>query len=218
MENENDYSEKPFKPVIGQTMNWGLTGKHFNVKPYRLTPGSIEVMQVNVREKIDIHGVGTDVVQMSGFFTVQTEDPIPVEKEKDINWKNFKVLTKFKALELVGQSDVFGAVRVRLHETAEFKNQGVVESQSELSALNPPAKCKAELNVTMELPDMKMEIQTEKPVQMFSKVIQIPPIGDVARSEHGSNLVDINTGKVFGEIVSSDIEVGKVIHSQPLRL
>jgi hypothetical protein len=209
---------KSFKPVIGQSLNWGLVGRQFNVKPQQLTRGSIEIMHVNVREKIDIHGVGMDVVQMSGFFTVRTEDPITSDsgKEKDLNWNNFLVKTKFLALDLVGYSDIFGTVRVRLQETPDFKNEGFVESSN--LAFSPAAKCKASLNVAMELPDLKMEIRTDSPVEMGSKVIQIPPIGDVARSEKGSRLIDSESQKVVGEIVSSDIEVGKVIHSQPLSL
>jgi len=168
-------------------------------------------MQVRVREKIDIHGVGADVVELVGSFTVRRDHPRPLNGGNEITWATARVGTEFRALELHGESSVFGTVRVSLNPAQV--SQGVVGA----AAANSEVKaCKADLHPTIELPDLGMTLNTGgQAVQLASKVISIPPVGDVARSENSVPLQD-EGGNTLGEIISSDIEVGRVVASIPL--
>jgi len=198
-------------PIIGHNLGWGLTGARFPVRPFQLTPGAIDTMQVRVREKIDIHGVGTDVVELEGSFTVARDTPRPLQENAAVNWGEALVGTEFRSLELHGESAVFGTVRVRLNPNKV--SQGLV-GPADLNSR--AAKCAADMSPLIELPDLNMTLNTgDQPVQLASKVISIPPIGDVARSEKGASLQD-EGGNVVGELVSSDIEVGPVLFSVPL--
>ena len=68
----------------------------------------------------------------------------------------------------------------------------------------------------VELPELGMRLTTGgEAIDLASKVVQIPPVGDVARSENSAVLLDEH-GNAVGEIVSSDIEVGEVVCSFPL--
>jgi hypothetical protein len=181
------------------------------IQPYQLTAGATDTMRVRVREKIDIHGIGTDVVEMEGVFTVRRDHPCPVGDTGTVEWGKSCVKTEFRSLELAGESSVFGTVRV--HLDPEHSSHGEVGPSDEGSLA---AKCVAHCFPTIELPALGMKLNTAgAPVKLASKVIHIPPVGDVARSENSAMLVD-DQGRTVGEIVSSDIEVGDVLWSTPL--
>ena len=203
--------DSPFRPIVGHPSSWGRIPFGPKVQPYQLTPGSTDTMRVRVREKIDIRGIGTDVVEMEGIFTVRRDHPCPVGDARDVEWGRSCVKTEFRSLELAGESSVFGTVRV--HLDPEYASHGEVGPAEEGSLA---AKCVAHCFPTIELPALGLKLNTAgKPVQLASKVIHIPPVGDVARSENSALLVD-DQGNTVGEIVSSDIEVGEVLWSMPL--
>lgn len=198
-------------PVIGHHSAWGLTSSsRYKVEPYKHTPGATDTMCVRVREKIDIKGVGVDVIDMEGIFTVRRDHACPV-KGQGVEWGNSCVKTEFRSLELYGQSPVFGTVRVYLDP--EHSSNGEVSPGDDGSLA---AKCVAHCYPTIELPDLGLSLTTSgTPIKLASKVVQIPPVGDVARSENSASLVD-QAGEIIGELISSDIEVGEIICSFPI--
>lgn len=198
------------RPVVGHPTAWRAEEVN-RIQPFQLTPGSTDTMCVRVREKIDIRGVGMDVIDMEGVFTVRRDHPCPVDGSPEPKWGESCVKTEFRSLELVGQSKVFGTVRV--HLDPEHASFGEVAPGPEGSLA---ADCVAHCYPAVELPDMGLFLTTGgQAVDLASKVVQIPPIGDVARSQNSALLVD-KKGNVVGEIVSSDIEVGEVVCSFPL--
>ncbi len=198
------------RAVIGHTSAWGLTSRP-RVQPYQLTAGSTDTMTVRVREKIDIRGVGTDVVDMQGVFTVRRDHPCVAQAGASPQWGQSCLKTEFRSLELYGESPVFGTVRV--HLSPEQSSHGEVGPADQGSLA---ANCVAHCFPTIELPELGMKLTTAgQPIELASKVIQIPPVGDVARSENSAPLVD-ESGNEVGEIISSDIEVGDVLVSIPL--
>ncbi len=198
-------------PVVGHHAGWGLTTPRTRIEPYKLSPGSIDTMCVRVREKIDIHGVGTDVVLMEGTFTVRRDHPCGVGNPPVAKWGESCVKTEFRSLELGGESSLFGTVRV--HLDPEYSSHGEVAPSEEGSLA---ASCVAHCYPVIELPELGLRLTTNgQPISLASKVVQIPPVGDVARSENSALLVD-ELGSTVGEIVSSDIEVGELVCSFPL--
>lgn len=202
----------PSRPIVGHHAGWGMYkgGPRQRIQPYTVTPGSIDTMAVTVREKIDIHGVGTDVVVMEGVFTVRRDHPCAVGGHEP-QWGESCVTTEFRSLELAGNSPLFGTVRVHLDPDYASHGQVVPGEEGSLAA-----NCVAHCYPVIELPELNMRLTTNgTPIDLASKVVQIPPVADVARSSNSASLVD-DTGAVVGEIVSSDIEVGDVLLSTPL--
>jgi hypothetical protein len=199
------------RSIVGHHAGWGLIGQRLRVTPYLLTPGATDTMRVRVREKIDIHGVGTDVVEMEGAFIVRRDHPFPVEGATAPEWGKSYVRTEFRSLELFGESPVFGTVRVSLDpDQVSHGEVGPAELGSQAG------KCGADLYPVIELPDLGLKLSTGgQAISLASKVIQIPPVGDVARSESSAQLVD-DSGNVIGELISSDVEVGDILFSLPL--
>jgi hypothetical protein len=198
-------------PIVGHHAGWGMTTPRTRIQPYKLTAGSIDTMCVVVREKIDIHGVGTDVVMMNGTFTVRRDHPCVVGDSVEPKWGESCLRTEFRSLELSGESPVFGTVRV--HLDPKYSSNGMVGPAEDGSLA---ADCVAHCFPAIELPELGLKLTTNgNPINLASKVVQIPPVGDVARSENSAQLVD-EAGNVMGQIVSSDIEVGDVVCSFPL--
>jgi hypothetical protein len=194
----------------GGSLNWGLYGGK-RIRPYVLTEGAVDVMEVSVREKIDVHGVGTDVVHMHGVFVVKRDHPRAAKGAREVDWRNAEIATEFRLLELYGESDVFGTVRVRLNN--EQISSGLV---GPTDAKSMAKACKANFHPVIEMPELGIEMNTGKEaVPLSSKVISIPPVGDVARSEQPVKLVNA-TGEVVGELISADVEVGRVLWEHPL--
>lgn len=209
--------------VIGHHAGWGLFRSRVPVYPFKTTPGATEVFNIRAREKVDIYGVGTDVVQMDGIFVVRRFHPTVPGSGKSQNvgldaceaeklaWREAEVKAEFRALELYGESQIFGTVRVRLN--TDYVTEAVVSPSDNDSSAK---KCNASVNPIIELPEMGLTLNTGgKAVRLASKVIQIPPVGDVARSENSVPLMD-DHGKIVGELVSADIEIGEVLLSIPL--
>jgi hypothetical protein len=166
-------------------------------------------MVVRVREKIDIHGVGTDVVEMQGVFTVRRDHPCAPDGQ--LEWGKSCIKTEFRSLELDGESLLFGTVRVHLDPEHSSHGEVMPADQGSLAA-----NCVAHCYPVIEIPRLGMRLTTQgKPIDLASKVIQIPPVGDVARSGNSAELID-DSGAMVGELISSDIEVGEVLWSQPL--
>lgn len=75
---------------------------------------SVDVMRVQLDETYTIDGVGTDTVHLTGWIAVRHSSPRAAVAGQPISWNNSVVDTEFVGLDLVGHSDVFGAVRVNL--------------------------------------------------------------------------------------------------------
>ncbi len=208
---EPEKKVEKIKPIIGQQIGWGLVGSKYNIKPYFLPEGATYVHKVRVREKIDVFGVGTDVIQMQGIFVVQVGHPIKANKEEKLGWTNALINVEFRSLELYGESSLFGTVRVRLND--KHPSIGRVGPGTKGSRAGA---CRIDVFPVVELPDLGMTLNTQDtPMRLASKVIQIPPVGDVARSEASRMLSDEHDQSV-GELISADIEVGELIHAHPL--
>lgn len=196
------------RPIIGHSAAWGFHDSRYRIRPYTLTPGATEVFSIRVREKLDIRGVGLDVVQMEGIFVTRRQDPQPTDgREKptgELRWGEASIPVEFRSLELYGESALFGAVRVRLDP-----------SQPSNGLVQPSGKCDVDVNPIVELPELGMTLRTREPIHLGSKVAQVPPVGDVARSENSAALLD-EKNDVLGELVSADIEVGEMLFAMPL--
>lgn len=93
------------------------TLKPVQVKSYSLPGPSVDVMRVRLSETYTIDGIGEDTVELTGWIAVRHGASRPAAGEKTISWETAVTDTEFVGLELRGQSDVFGPVRVTLDES-----------------------------------------------------------------------------------------------------
>jgi hypothetical protein len=75
-------------------------------KPYTLPEPSVDVMRARLEETYTISGIGQDTVELSGWIAVTHGKP----STKD--WNTAVTATRFVALELHGESKLFGPVDV----------------------------------------------------------------------------------------------------------
>lgn len=75
-------------------------------KPYTLPEPSVDVMRARLEETYTIAGIGQDTVELSGWIAVTHGKP----STKD--WNTAVTATRFVALELHGESKLFGPVHV----------------------------------------------------------------------------------------------------------
>lgn len=93
------------------------TLKPVQVKSYTLPGPSVDVMRVRLSETYTIDGIGEDTVELTGWIAVRHGASRPAPGEKNVSWETAVTDTEFVGLELRGQSDVFGPVRVTLDES-----------------------------------------------------------------------------------------------------
>ena len=84
------------------------------IPKYALPLPSVDVMRVKLVETYQIDGIGEDEVELLGWIAVQHTNPRPAAGEREVTWKTAVMDTEFVGMDLRGQSDLFGEVRVSL--------------------------------------------------------------------------------------------------------
>lgn len=88
------------------------------VEPLTLPHAGVDLMRARVEETYEIFGIGTDTVTLTGWIAVQHDNPRLAEGQETLRWGTAVIATKFLGMDLRGESDVFGPVRVRLDPEA----------------------------------------------------------------------------------------------------
>jgi len=87
------------------------------MKPLQLPEPGVDVMRVRLEETYDIAGVGKDTVELRGWIAVKHDNTRPAEGESLLTWTSAVTDTEFVAMQLHGQSPVFGPVEISLDKT-----------------------------------------------------------------------------------------------------
>ena len=170
-----------------------------DVKSHTLPGPSVDVMRVRLEETYTIDGVGKDTVELTGWIAVRHGASRPAPGETLVSWATAVTDTEFVGLELHGNSDVFGPVRVTLDSSRPAIGQvGKIEvperaseillaantaSQSESAdgaVVVDAAKCRAPVNVNVAMSDLGLEMKTKTSAVWYSEVSTIPPVGHIA--------------------------------------
>jgi hypothetical protein len=86
------------------------------VKPYSVPEGAgIFVMRVRLEETYAIDGVGKDTVELTGWIAVKHDAPYAQKGASELNWNTAVTPTEFIALNLKGESEIFGPVYLKLN-------------------------------------------------------------------------------------------------------
>ncbi|MEL7058991.1 MAG: DUF6073 family protein [Acidobacteriota bacterium] len=85
------------------------------IKAYELPDSSVHVMRAVVEETYTVDGIGRDTVELHGWIAVQHSNARPVAGETELRWDTAVYDTEFVGMHLMGESDLFGAVEVKLN-------------------------------------------------------------------------------------------------------
>jgi hypothetical protein len=219
------------------------TLKPVQVKSYSLPGPSVDVMRVRLSETYTIDGIGEDTVELTGWIAVRHGASRPAAGEKTVSWETAVTDTEFVGLELRGQSDVFGPVRVTLDESRPAIGQvgkiSVPERASQiLLAANDTAPkadkgtsdaaateadadaaavkdCRAPVNVKVSMSQLGLEMKTKTPAVWYSRVTTIPPVGHVA-SVTVDPVALVSADREVGKLVSGTVKFREVVRAVPL--
>lgn len=87
------------------------------MKPLEIPEPGVDVMRVRLEETYDIEGVGKDTVELKGWIAVKHDNTRPAEGEELLTWNSAVTDTEFVAMELRGESAVFGPVEISLDKS-----------------------------------------------------------------------------------------------------
>jgi histone H3/H4 len=193
------------------------------IRSFEIPPAGVDVMRARLTETYSVDGVGSDQVELSGWIAVRHGQARPVEGATELKWSTAILTTEFVGMDLQGHSDVFGPVRVRLDNSrrsigsvgqiqipAKARQILVAAAAATSSEVDATAACEAAANVTVEMPDLQLAMQTKSPVSWYSLVTTIPPVGHTASIAiepvrliaNGREVATLESGKVnFRELV-----------------
>lgn len=85
------------------------------VERFALPHAGVDLMRARVEETYEIYGIGTDTVTLTGWIAVKHENPRLAEGQETLRWGTAVIATEFVGMDLRGESEVFGPVRVLLN-------------------------------------------------------------------------------------------------------
>jgi hypothetical protein len=196
------------------------------IRAYELPPAGVDVMRARLTETYSVDGVGSDQVELTGWIAVRHGQARPVDGATELKWSTAVLTTEFVGMDLQGRSDVFGPVRVRLDNSRRsIGSVGQIQipakarqillaaaatTSTDAATVDATAACEAAANVTVEMPDLQLAMQTKSPVSWYSLVTTIPPVGHTASVAiepvrliaAGREVATLESGKVnFRELV-----------------
>jgi hypothetical protein len=197
------------------------------IRSYEIPPAGVDVMRARLTETYSVDGVGSDQVELSGWIAVRHGQARPVEGATELKWNTAILTTEFVGMDLQGTSKVFGPVRVRLDNSRRsIGSVGQIQipakarqilvaaaattKEPATTEVDATAACEAAANVTVEMPDLQLAMQTKSPVSWYSLVTTIPPVGHTASIAiepvrliaNGREVATLESGKVnFRELV-----------------
>ena len=93
------------------------------IRRFELPGAGVDVMRAKLEETYSVDGIGEDTVQLEGWIAVRHGAPRPAAGYTDLTWDTAVLDTEFVALDLRGESEVFGPVEIRIDTTEPSRGQ-----------------------------------------------------------------------------------------------
>ncbi len=234
---------------IGQVLAMAPSMNIDKMEPLHITKHvlpepAIDLMRVRLEETYSIDGIGKETVQLSGYMAVVHGKPAALDTSKPLSWQNSVISTEFVALELTGESRLFGTIKVSLDQDRpsvgrvgsfneapmDFLIQAGL-SADDVEGIGPPSgdcavladgttspacgDCYAPLSVSVAMEDLDLKMTTDAPILMYSYVETIPPIG-VTASVSASGRTLIHDGRPVGVLKSAQVKFRELVYSRRL--
>lgn len=202
--------------VKGHEQAWGGEGNLYTIRPYTLNGPALESFTVRERIHVSIDGLGEDLVDLHGVGVYRRHQP-RAEQGGELTWRTATIGAQFLSLQVIGQSEIFGQVRVTNTPT---KREGAIVSPNAVPGAGDPILTPMKNCTTMLFPQFDIEnlgaiVNTgDHPVLVESRVNMVPPIGDVSRTAQSYTLFDGD--RPVGTLLAADLEIGALLHHQPV--
>jgi hypothetical protein len=162
------------------------------------------VVNITLRETYSVEGVGHDTVELTGELEAHRGAPLTGQSGEK-SWENATIVALFTNLSVSGHSDVFGPVRVTLNR--DIPSFGAVQA----------GKCKASMNLRVTMPKLGLVLNSAEPVQLWSDVETVPPIGDERTQSVGAvELIEAATGRSRGQLREAVVAWRDLLHQKAL--
>jgi hypothetical protein len=212
------------------------------VKPYTLPGPSADVMRARLEETYTVAGIGEDTVQLSGWIVVRHGASRPAPGFANVSWETAVTDTEFVAMDLQGESKLFGPVHVSLDHTRPaigqvgrinapelarrtllVANKGTLPKQpkqpktqaQQQAGTTAASTCRAPVNVNVSMPKLGLSMATKEPAVWYSEVTTIPPVGQVA-SVTVEPVSLLSSGREVGTLQSGIVKFREVVRTVAL--
>ncbi len=178
--------------------------------PFAFIPGATEELAARARQYLLVRGYGGVEFELNGTLVWTRRDAARLASGRSPGWGEGSATLELLALDLEGATPLLGPTRLRLDPALLSTGQVAPPGDDSLAAV-------ITLNCfpVLDLAGAGLEFSTRgESLELVARVIRLPPAGDVARSSNSPPLFDA-TGSQIGEIVSFDLEIGRVIRSEP---
>jgi Family of unknown function (DUF6073) len=173
------------------------------VKPHTVPQAGVDIVDITLRETYHVEGVGEDTVLLKGELEAHRGAPLLGPGKTSADWETSTVVANFVNLSLTGESKVFGPVRVTLDR-----------SMPSIAAVGG-GHCKAAIALRVTMPQHNLSMRSKEPVQLYSEVETVPPIGDEkTESVAPVDLVDVQTNRVRGKMVKAVVAWRELIEQR----
>jgi hypothetical protein len=201
-------------------------------QPYTLPEPGVDVMRSKLTETYAIDGIGEDTVELTGWIAVTHGKP------STNDWNTAVTDTQFVALELHGQSKLFGPVLVTFDPEHPAIGQvgriTIPEKAHELlasantKAPTKPAKprpgtaadsdllCRAPVSVAVSMPQLGLTMRTKTHAVWYSEVTTIPPVGHVASVTVDPIRLITKDGREVGSLTSGRVYFRETVRHDSL--
>lgn len=200
-------------------------------QPYTLPKPGVDVMRSKLSETYSIDGIGEDTVELTGWIAVVHGQP------STDDWNTAVTDTQFVALELHGQSKVFGPVLVTFDPehpaigqvgriTIPEKVTDVLASANASNkaskqvrggkAADDDATCRAPVSVAVSMPQLGLTMKTKTHAVWYSKVTTIPPVGHVASVTVDPIRLITKEGREVGTLTSGRVYFRETVRHESL--
>ena len=148
------------------------------IEKFRIPEASVHVMRVKLQEYYAIDGIGSEMVDLKGWIAVVQGSPKRIDSTKPLTWENSLVETQFVALELKGQSELFGRMQLTLDPESNAKGQVGSNVEIPVEALHALAKIPGPIGlnpfaVSIQQGDDKRKEKTEKEIAEEKKQLEL---------------------------------------------
>jgi Family of unknown function (DUF6073) len=201
-------------------------------QPYTLPKPGVDVMRSKLTETYVIDGVGEDTVELSGWIAVTHGKP------STDDWNTAVTDTQFVALELHGQSKLFGPILVtfdpehpavgqvgritipeKVHTALAAANAGVKainKPKTRGPAADTDSQCRAPVSVAVSMPQLGLTMRTKTHAVWYSEVTTIPPVGHVASVTVDPIRLITKDGREVGTLTSGRVYFRETVRHESL--
>jgi hypothetical protein len=199
-------------PGNGKVLTSDLEGIASWITPTIIPPnyvmprtGGIDTLLFTVYDTISIAGIGTDIIELKGTFSVLRQPP------SSTDWVSGTMEVEMIDLDLVGHSSILGNVRATLNPGyPTFGFVDIAESGNSTKA------CSFNAYIQLELLQIGKTVFNKEPVPLRHEITHIPPIGE-GGGTHGEvdiKLYDISNpdNPSLATIIEVVTDIGEFAH------